>query len=113
MVCVPPFPIFSARSPSWGGANTLGVLLTGMGKVHRASELKALNYLGLITRAQDQETSVVHGMPGEAIALGGATYVRPAEKIAGLITNLVANYELRKENVSVFKAKERIIVRRF
>lgn len=70
------------------GANTLGVLLTGMGK-DGASELKVLHKMGALTIAQDAETSIVHGMPGEAIALGAATYVRPADKIGGLIASLV------------------------
>jgi two-component system chemotaxis response regulator CheB len=40
---------------------------------------------GAITIAQDRESSVVHGMPGAAIALGAATHVLAAEKIAGAL----------------------------
>lgn len=43
---------------------------------------------GAITIAQDQETSVVHGMPGEAIKMGGATYILPPEKISLALTSL-------------------------
>jgi two-component system chemotaxis response regulator CheB len=57
------------------------LLLTGMGK-DGAQELKMLKDIGCITIAQDEESSVVHGMPGEAIKLGGATYVLPADKIS-------------------------------
>jgi len=71
------------------GPNVLGVLLTGMGR-DGAVELKALYDLGAVTIAQDAESSVVHGMPGEAIKLGGAAYVRPAGKIGDLIASMVA-----------------------
>jgi two-component system chemotaxis response regulator CheB len=71
-----------------GGPRAVGVLLTGMGK-DGAAELKLMRDKGLITIAQDRESSVVHGMPGEAIALGGATYVLPADNIAGALLTLV------------------------
>ncbi len=44
---------------------------------------------GATTIAQDRESSVVHGMPGEAIELGGATHVLPADKIADTLITLV------------------------
>ncbi|MEW6614367.1 MAG: chemotaxis response regulator protein-glutamate methylesterase [Thermodesulfobacteriota bacterium] len=61
--------------------NAAGILLTGMGK-DGAKELRLMKDRGAITIAQDKESSVVHGMPGEAISLGAATYVLPPEKIA-------------------------------
>lgn len=80
---------FLFRSLAEGyGPNALGVLLTGMGK-DGAVELKAMKDKGAITIAQDQESSVVHGMPGVAIALGGATHVLPADKIADALVALV------------------------
>jgi two-component system chemotaxis response regulator CheB len=69
------------------GPNAVGVLLTGMGK-DGAWELKLMRDQGAVTIAQDQETSVVHGMPGEAIRLGGATYVLSPEKIRLALTSL-------------------------
>lgn len=69
------------------GANVVGVLLTGMGR-DGADELKALKDLGAITIAQDAESSVVHGMPGEAIKLGAATYVLAPDKIPPLLAAL-------------------------
>lgn len=69
------------------GANVLGVLLTGMGR-DGADELKLMKDAGAITIAQDQESSVVHGMPGAAIALDGATYVLAADKIASTLVTL-------------------------
>lgn len=66
------------------GAKAIGVLLTGMGK-DGSAELGMMKEKGAITLAQDKASSVVHGMPGEAISLGGATYVLPPEKIASAL----------------------------
>jgi two-component system chemotaxis response regulator CheB len=68
-----------------GGSHVLAVLLTGMGR-DGAEELKALRNLGATTIAQDAESSVVHGMPGEAIKLDAAVYVLPPERIAAALT---------------------------
>jgi two-component system, chemotaxis family, protein-glutamate methylesterase/glutaminase len=70
------------------GAHGVGVLLTGMGK-DGAAELKLMRDTGAMTIAQDRESSIVHGMPGEAIELGAAVQVLPADKIADcLITHM-------------------------
>jgi two-component system chemotaxis response regulator CheB len=69
------------------GPRAAGVLLTGMGK-DGANELGRIRASGGITIAQDRETSVVHGMPGEAIALGAATWVLPVERIAPALLSL-------------------------
>jgi two-component system chemotaxis response regulator CheB len=76
------------------GADAVGVLLTGMGK-DGAEELKLMRDKGASTIAQDRESSVVHGMPGEAIALGGATHVLPADNIAGQLLTLVGRREVK------------------
>lgn len=70
------------------GRHAIGVLLTGMGR-DGAEELKLMKASGALTIAQDKESSVVHGMPGEAIGLGGATYVLPADRIAAALAHLV------------------------
>jgi two-component system chemotaxis response regulator CheB len=67
------------------GANAAGVLLSGMG-ADGAADLKWLKDHGATTIAQSKESSVVHGMPGVAIGLGGATHVLGPEEIAGLLT---------------------------
>jgi two-component system chemotaxis response regulator CheB len=69
------------------GKNSIGILLTGMGK-DGAEELKLLKDIGAITVAQDKETSIVYGMPGEAVKLDAATYILPPEKIADLFGKL-------------------------
>lgn len=70
------------------GRQAIGVLLTGMGK-DGARELKLMKERGAVTIAQDRETSIVHGMPGEAIKVGAATYVLPTEKIGAALLGLV------------------------
>lgn len=69
------------------GPNAAGVLLTGMGK-DGAEELKLMKDKGAVTIAQDEQSSVVHGMPGEAIRLNAAAFVLPPDKIAAVLTNL-------------------------
>lgn len=70
------------------GPHVLGVLLTGMGS-DGAAELKLMKDRGAVTIAQDRDSCVVHGMPGVAIALGGATHVLAADGIAGALVALV------------------------
>ena len=69
-------------------ADAVGILLTGMGK-DGAAELGLMKEQGAVTIAQDKGSSVVHGMPGEAIGLGAALYVLSPDKIAAVLTNLV------------------------
>lgn len=63
------------------GPGAAGVLLTGMGS-DGAHGLLAMRQAGALTIAQDEETSVVWGMPGRAVALGAAQVVLPLEHIA-------------------------------
>lgn len=79
------------------GKQAIGILLTGMGR-DGAEELKLMKDSGALTIAQDKKSSVVHGMPGEAIGLGGATYVLPADRIAAALTHLVDR--MGKETIS-------------
>ena len=70
---------------SFYGPDSICILLSGMGS-DGASELKMLLDKGAMTIAQDAESSLVHGMPGEAIRLGGATRVLSPEEIAKELT---------------------------
>jgi len=63
------------------GANAIGVLLTGMG-ADGAVGLGAMRAKGARTIAQDKETSVVWGMPGEAVKRDAASEVLALDKIA-------------------------------
>ncbi len=69
------------------GARAVGVLLSGMG--HDGAEaLKLMKDRGALTIAQDQQSSVVHSMPGEAIRLGAVSAVLPPDRIAALLGEL-------------------------
>jgi len=70
------------------GRKAVGILLTGMGK-DGAAELKLMKDAGAITIAQDEASSVVHGMPGEAIRCGAASYVMSPEDIGAALPALV------------------------
>jgi two-component system chemotaxis response regulator CheB len=69
------------------GPNAVGILLTGMGK-DGAEELRLLKEKGAVTIVQDKDSSVVHGMPGEAIKLDAARQVLPPERIATTLASL-------------------------
>jgi len=71
------------------GSSAVAGLLTGMGR-DGADELKLLREKGAITFAQDKESSVVHGMPGEAIKLDAAMFVLAPQEIVALLTKLVS-----------------------
>jgi two-component system chemotaxis response regulator CheB len=64
----------------YAGANALGVLMTGMGD-DGAQGLLELKQAGGSTIAQDEKTSVVFGMPHEAIKRGAADRVLPLQSI--------------------------------
>ena len=66
------------------GGHAIGVLLTGMG-ADGANGLLALRQRGAFTIAQDEQTSVVFGMPKEAIKLGAAEVVLPLHHIGPAI----------------------------
>ncbi len=70
------------------GESAAGILLTGMGR-DGAEELKVMRDRGAVTIAQDKESSVIHGMPGEAIRLGAARHVLPPDQISSLLTEAV------------------------
>ncbi len=63
------------------GANAVGVILTGMG-ADGAAGLKEMLESGAKTLVQDEKSSVVWGMPGEAYKLGAAKDQYPLEQIA-------------------------------
>ncbi|MFP5502753.1 MAG: CheB methylesterase domain-containing protein, partial [Candidatus Sericytochromatia bacterium] len=69
------------------GEKAIACLLTGMGR-DGAKGLLAIQRAGGMTLAQDQETSVVYGMPGEAAMLGAASQILPLGRIAGAIAAL-------------------------
>ena len=66
------------------GPNAVGVILTGMGD-DGAAGLLEMKTAGAHTVAQDEDTSVVFGMPKEAIARGAVHEVLPLGRIASAI----------------------------
>jgi two-component system, chemotaxis family, protein-glutamate methylesterase/glutaminase len=59
----------------------LGIILTGMGK-DGAKGLLAMKQAGAMTMAQDEESSIVFGMPKEAINIGAAKKIIPLNKMS-------------------------------
>ena len=71
--------------------HAVGVLLTGMGR-DGAEGMAAIAAAGGVTIAQDETSSVVYGMPREAVALGAAQHVLPLEQIAPALIALMNNH---------------------
>lgn len=90
-VSVRPGPLVSRHRPSvdvlfrsaarCAGSNAMGVIMTGMGD-DGARGMEEMHQAGAFTLAQDEATSVVFGMPKEAIARGGVDRVVPLHQIA-------------------------------
>lgn len=72
----------------YAGKNAVGVLLTGMG-TDGAKGLLAMRQEGAATIAQDEKSSVVWGMPGEAVKIGAVDYVLPLDNIASTMIHLI------------------------
>ncbi len=66
----------------------IGVLMTGMG-TDGAEAMTKLNVSGGATIAEDEESSVVWGMPGALVQSGGASLVASTSQIAGHLLHLV------------------------
>ncbi len=67
------------------GNNAMGMILTGMGD-DGARGLLEMRQMGSLTLAQDEATSVVFGMPKEAIQRGAASRTLPLGRMAAEIT---------------------------
>jgi two-component system chemotaxis response regulator CheB len=78
------------------GNAACGVLLTGMGK-DGAEGLLAIRQAGGLTIAQDEASSVVFGMPRQAIELDAAAYIAPLDKIGPMILNIALRLPELKE----------------
>jgi two-component system chemotaxis response regulator CheB len=78
------------------GAAAVGVLLTGMGE-DGARGLRELRDAGADTFAQDEETSVVYGMPRAARELGAARSILP---VGALASAVLASPALRRERTT-------------
>ena len=72
----------------YAGANTIGVILTGMGS-DGAKGMLGMKQAGAYTIAQDEASCVVFGMPKEAIKLGGVDKVLPLSEIPDAIASYI------------------------
>jgi two-component system chemotaxis response regulator CheB len=72
--------LFRSLAQTFGGESA-AVLLTGMGR-DGAEAMRLLSDAGALTVAQDEDSSVVFGMPGAAVRLGAARHVLKPEQIA-------------------------------
>ncbi|MGH9569119.1 MAG: protein-glutamate methylesterase/protein-glutamine glutaminase [Candidatus Angelobacter sp.] len=72
----------------YSGANTIGVVLTGMGN-DGSKGVQAIKAAGGYTIAQDESSAVIFGMPQEAIKTGAIDVVQPVEQILGTIERRV------------------------
>lgn len=64
----------------FAGRNATGIIMTGMGD-DGARGLKEMYDAGSMTVGQDEATSVVYGMPKEAVKLGAVKKVLPLQEI--------------------------------
>ncbi len=77
----PSVDVLFRSAARYGGKNTVGVLMTGMGD-DGARGMQEMKEEGAVTIAQDEKTSIVFGMPAEAIARGVVDHVLGLDKIA-------------------------------
>lgn len=82
-------PLLESAAECYGN-RTIGVVLTGMGS-DAAVGLLCVREVGGQTIAQDEETSVVWGMPGSAVKIGAAQCVAPIERVAVEIRRALRN----------------------
>lgn len=71
------------------GANSIGIMLTGMGS-DGADGMLAMRVAGARTIAQDESTSVVFGMPKAAYDRGGAECLLPLDVIPEAVVGLIS-----------------------
>jgi two-component system chemotaxis response regulator CheB len=80
-------PLFKSVSKVFG-KNTIGVILTGMGR-DGAEGLKVLRAAGGEAMVQDELSSLIYGMPQAALAAGGADHIVGVSDIAKTIVSVV------------------------
>jgi two-component system chemotaxis response regulator CheB len=80
----PSVDVLFRSAARFAGSNALGIIMTGMGD-DGARGLAEMKTAGAATIAQDEASSVVFGMPKEAIARGAAGKIMPLEQLAGEI----------------------------
>jgi two-component system chemotaxis response regulator CheB len=80
----PSVDVLFRSAARYAGRNVVGVILTGMGD-DGARGMLEMKQAGALTIAQDEATSIVFGMPKEAIKLNGVDKILPLQSVAGAI----------------------------
>ena len=80
----PSVDVLFRSAAEYAGANTVGVIMTGMGD-DGARGMLEMKQAGAFNIAQDEKSCVVFGMPNEAIKLGAVDSVLPLVSIAGSV----------------------------
>lgn len=88
-------PLVSRHRPSvdvlfrsvarYAGTNAIGVIMTGMGDDGARGMLEMKEAGATLNIAQDEQSSIVFGMPKEAIKAGGVDKILPLEQIASRV----------------------------
>lgn len=89
-------PLVSRHRPSvdvlfrsaarYAGKNAIGIIMTGMGD-DGAKGMREMHDAGAYTIAQDEQSCIVYGMPGEAVKNGGVDKIVPLSNIAQTMIN--------------------------
>lgn len=89
-------PLVSRHRPSvdvlfrsaarYAGKNAIGVIMTGMGD-DGSHGMKEMHDAGSYNFAQDEKSSIVWGMPGEAVKAGAVDKVLPLDELAAAVCN--------------------------
>jgi two-component system chemotaxis response regulator CheB len=80
----PSVDVLFRSAARYAGKNSVGVILTGMGD-DGANGMLEMKQAGAYTIAQDEATSIVFGMPNEAIKRGGVDKILPLGSVAKAI----------------------------
>ncbi|THB62965.1 MAG: chemotaxis response regulator protein-glutamate methylesterase, partial [Desulfovibrio sp.] len=83
----PSVDVLFRSAARYAGKNAVGVIMTGMGD-DGATGMLEMKEAGAETIAQDEATSVVYGMPQEAVKLGGVDKILPLTGIAGAVLRM-------------------------
>ena len=86
----PSVDVLFRSAARYAGLNAVGVIMTGMGDDGARGMLEMKEAGASMNIAQDEATSVVFGMPNEAIKRGGVDKVLPLEDIAKAVMDAVS-----------------------
>lgn len=78
--------LFRSMAKAYGSSG-MGIILTGMGR-DGVEDLLLMKKAGALTIAQDQESSLMFGMPKEAISIGAAKHVLSLQEIIQLLKKI-------------------------